>query len=140
MLDLDYVKRNGQSLPVRLLHKVPVGANGKPGDSRTLVINRSSGEDASEALRAAEVRFQRFFNNTPIAIAAVARDGSISQTNASFLELFGGMVRADASGARGNLVDTVAAADRQARRRAGLGLRGARATSSRSTGSSSTTR
>ena len=111
-LDLDLVKRNGQSLPVRLLHKVPVGVAGRPGDSRTLVINRSSGEDASEALRAAEVRFQRFFNNTPIAIAGLARDGTIGRTNAPFLKLFGGMVRADASGARGSLIDTVMPADR----------------------------
>ncbi len=112
VLDLDLVKRNGQSLPVRLLHKVPVGAAGRPGDSRTLVINRSAGEDTSEALRAAEVRFQRFFNSTPIAIAALSRDGAIGQTNASFLELFGGAARADASGTRGNLVDTVIASDR----------------------------
>ena len=112
VLDLDFVKRNGQSLPVRLLHKVPMGTSGKPGDSRTLVINRSSGEDASEALRAAEVRFQRFFNNTPIAIAALTKEGGIGRANASFLELFGGMVRADASGARGSLIDTVIPADR----------------------------
>lgn len=112
VLDLDLVKRNGQSLPVRLLHKVPMGPGGKPGDSRTLVINRSSGEDASEALRAAEVRFQRFFNNTPIAIAALGRDGAIGQTNASFLELFGGMVREDANGLRGSLIDTVIPSDR----------------------------
>ncbi len=112
VLDLDFVKRNGQSLPVRLLHKVPTGASGRPGDSRTLVINRSSGEDASEALRAAEVRFQRFFNNTPIAIASISHDGTIGRTNASFLALFGGTARADTSGARGSLVDTVIAADR----------------------------
>jgi two-component system cell cycle sensor histidine kinase/response regulator CckA len=112
VLDLDLVKRNGQSLPVRLLHKVPMGPGGKPGDSRTLVINRSSGEDASEALRAAEVRFQRFFNNTPIAIAALGRDGAIGQTNASFLELFGGMVREDVNGVRGSLIDTVIPTDR----------------------------
>ncbi len=112
VLDLDLVKRNGQSLPVRLLHKVPMGPGGKPGDSRTLVINRSSGEDASEALRAAEVRFQRFFNNTPIAIAALGRDGAIGQTNASFLELFGGMVREDMNGVRGSLIDTVIPTDR----------------------------
>ncbi|MDK9697930.1 MAG: response regulator [Siculibacillus sp.] len=112
IVDLDFVKRNGQSLPVRLLHKVPVGASGKPGDSRTLVINRSAGEDASETLRAAEVRFQRFFNNTPFAIAEVGRDGAIGRSNAPFLKLFGGAVRADAEGARGNLADTVIEADR----------------------------
>jgi len=112
IVDLDFVKRNGQSLPVRLLHKVPLGASGKPGDSRTLVINRSAGEDASETLRAAEVRFQRFFNNTPIAIAEVGRDGAIGRTNAPFLKLFGGAVKADAEGARGTLADTVSEADR----------------------------
>ena len=112
IVDLDFVKRNGQSLPVRLLHKVPVGATGKPGDSRTLVINRSAGEDVSETLRAAEVRFQRFFNNTPIAIAEVGRDGAIGRTNAPFLKLFGGTVKADAEGARGSLADTVIEADR----------------------------
>ncbi len=112
IVDLDFVKRNGQSLPVRLLHKVPMSASGKPGDSRTLVINRSAGEDASETLRAAEVRFQRFFNNTPIAIAEVGRDGAIGRTNAPFLKLFGGAVRASAVGDRGNLADTVSEADR----------------------------
>lgn len=113
IVDLDFVKRNGQSLPVRLLHKVPVGPSGKPADSRTLVLNRSAGEDVSEALRAAEVRFQRFFNNTPIAITEVAGDGAIGRTNAPFLKLFGGAVRADAEGARGNLADTVIAGDRE---------------------------
>ncbi|TBW38187.1 PAS domain-containing sensor histidine kinase [Siculibacillus lacustris] len=112
IVDLDFVKRNGQSLPVRLLHKVPPGPGGKPGDSRTLVINRSAGEDVSEALRAAEVRFERFFNNTPIAIAALDRTGTIGRTNAPFLKLFGGMVRADADGSRGQLIDTVIDADR----------------------------
>ncbi len=112
IVDLDFAKRNGQSLPVRLLHKVPIGANGKPADSRTLVINRSAGEDASEALRAAEVRFRRFFDNTPIAIAAVDRDGALGQTNAPFLKLFGGVARADAAGVRGKLLDAVVAADR----------------------------
>ena len=112
IVDLDFVKRNGQSLPVRLLHKVPIGASGKPGDSRTLVLNRSAGEDASETLRAAEVRFQRFFNNTPIAIAEVDGGGLIGRTNAPFLKLFGGAVRADADGVRGNLAETVLAADR----------------------------
>ena len=112
VVDLDFVKRNGQSLPVRLLHKVPPGANGKPGDSRTLVINRSAGEDASEALRAAEVRFQRFFNNTPVAIASIGRDGTIGQPNAPFLKLFGTLLPADAHGARGRLLDAIHPGDR----------------------------
>ncbi len=87
--DLDFVARNGRGLPVRLLHRVPFGENGQAGDSRTLVLNRSRGEEASEALRAAEVRFARFFNNTPIAIASLDKDGRVLRTNAPFLKLFG---------------------------------------------------
>ncbi|MEL7528206.1 MAG: PAS domain-containing protein [Pseudomonadota bacterium] len=89
--DLDFVTRNGRGLPVRLLHRVPFGENGQPGDSRTLVLNRSrgEGEEASEALRAAEVRFARFFNNTPISIASLNNDGRVLRTNAPFLKLFG---------------------------------------------------
>ncbi len=89
VIDLDLTKQNGQSLPVRLLHRVPVTADGAPGATRTLVLNRSPGEESSEALRAAEVRFARFFNNTPIAIAAIDAKGGIGRTNASFLRLFG---------------------------------------------------
>ncbi|MCP4381366.1 MAG: response regulator [Hyphomicrobiales bacterium] len=92
IIDLDLVKRNGQSLPVRLLHRVPVTADGAPGATRTMVLNRSPGEEtseASDALRAAEVRFARFFNSTPIAIAALDAQGRIGRTNAPFLKLFG---------------------------------------------------
>ena len=88
-LDLDFVARDGRGLPVRLLHRVPFGERGLPGDSRTLVLNRSRGEEASEALRAAEVRFARFFNNTPIAIASLDKEGRVLRTNAPFLKLFG---------------------------------------------------
>lgn len=111
LIDLDLVKRNGQSLPVRLLHRVTVSASGAPGDSRTLVINRSPGEDVSEALRAAEVRFARFFNSTPIAIASVDREGRILRTNAPFLKLFGDQMR-PAEGERRMLASAIAEAKR----------------------------
>lgn len=88
MIDLDLVKRNGQSLPVRLIHKVPTASDGTVGASRTLVLNRSSGEEISEELRIAEVRFARFFNNTPIAIAALTKEGDVIRTNAPFARLF----------------------------------------------------
>ncbi len=81
IVDLDLVKRDGRSLPVRLLHRVPVTADGAPGATRTIVLNRSPGEEiseASEALRASEVRFARFFNSTPIAIAAIDRRAASS--------------------------------------------------------------
>ncbi len=88
VIDLDLRKRGGQALPVRLFHRVSYGHDGTPGPSRTIVLNRSQGMDTS-AGRAAEVRFARFFHNTPMAIATVGKDGRISQTNASFARLFG---------------------------------------------------
>jgi len=87
ILDLDLKRKNGQSLPVRLHHKVAFAADGTVGASRTLVLNRAKGEDP-DALRAAEVRFARFFHNTPVAIATIDKDGRIGASNATFARLF----------------------------------------------------
>lgn len=114
MVDLDMMKRNGQIIPVRIIHRVPVGTDGAVGDSRTLVLNRSPGEDISESLRAAEVRFTRFFNNTPVAIASIDKEGRIGRNNAPFMRLFGSSIRPDASAPRGRLTDVVAERDRRA--------------------------
>ncbi len=100
MLDIDLVKRNGHSLPVRLMHRVPMASDGTPGASRTLVLNRSPGEDISEELRVAEVRFARFFNNTPIAIAAMTSEGKVVRTNAPFARLFSSVVPGEQPGER----------------------------------------
>ncbi|WP_417689794.1 cell cycle histidine kinase CckA [Roseibium sp.] len=108
--DLDFVAKSGRSFPVRLLHRVPFGESGHAGDSRTLVLNRSRGEEASEALRAAEVRFARFFNNTPIAIASLDTEGRVLRTNAPFLRLFGPV---DLSGEPPKLEDFIAASGRE---------------------------
>ncbi|HZH50879.1 MAG TPA: PAS domain-containing protein [Microvirga sp.] len=91
--DLDLRRRNGQFLPVRLYHRIAFGQDGRMGASRTLVLNRSPGVEVDEGQRAAEVRFARFFNNTPIAIATVNRTGRIVQANAPFTRLFGSLPR-----------------------------------------------
>ena len=96
--DLDLRRRNGQFLPVRLYHRVAFGQDGRPGPSRTLVLNRSPGLDVDEGQRAAEVRFARFFNNTPVAIATVNSAGRVVQTNAPFTRLFGTLPRAGEGG------------------------------------------
>ena len=96
--DLDLRRRNGQFLPVRLYHRIAFGQDGSMGASRTLVLNRSPGLDVDEGQRAAEVRFARFFNNTPIAIATVNRQGRILQANAPFTRLFGTLPRTGEGG------------------------------------------
>ena len=85
--DVDLKRRNGQSLPVRLLHRVAFSQERVPGASRTLVINRAQGEEPGEDLRAAQVRFARFFNSTPMAIAMVDDQGRIARSNAAFAKL-----------------------------------------------------
>ncbi|MGP8122950.1 MAG: PAS domain-containing protein, partial [Xanthobacteraceae bacterium] len=74
VLDLDLKTRSGRTLPVRLFHKLAFGADGAPGASRTLVLNRAR-DDGTDPQRAAEIRFMRFFHHTPMAIATVDRGG-----------------------------------------------------------------
>ncbi|MDE2579237.1 MAG: response regulator [Hyphomicrobiales bacterium] len=85
--DIDLKRRNGQSLPVRLLHRLAFSSDGAPGQSRTLVISRAAGEEPAEDLRAAEVRFARFFNSTPMAIATLDSAGRVGKSNAAFAKL-----------------------------------------------------
>src|SRR5690606_6943826 len=87
-IDLDLATSSGAALPVRFLHRVRADREGNPGPSRTIVLNLSEGGEAEAALRAAEVRFTRFFNSTPMAIAGVDGEGRILRTNAPFLSLF----------------------------------------------------
>jgi two-component system, cell cycle sensor histidine kinase and response regulator CckA len=86
VFDIDLRMRSGKTIPVRLFHKLAFGADGVPGASRTLVINRARDEH-SDPQRAAEVRFMRFFDHTPMAIATVDRAGTVVRANARFAKL-----------------------------------------------------
>jgi two-component system cell cycle sensor histidine kinase/response regulator CckA len=86
VLDIDLRMRGGKTMPARLYHKLAFGADGVPGASRTLVISRARHE-RSDPQRAAEVRFMRFFDHTPMAIATVDRSGSVVRANARFAKL-----------------------------------------------------
>lgn len=117
VIDLDLLKSDGTSLPVRLYHKVPFALDGAPGATRTLVINRGIVGDSEEELRASEVRFTRFFNNTPMAIAAINSKGIIVRTNAPFQRLFGKAIGIKDHSTNGNglkYTKLVAKEDRQA--------------------------
>ncbi|KGE00467.1 PAS domain-containing sensor histidine kinase [Rhizobium sp. YS-1r] len=92
-LDLDLRRTNGQSLPVRLVHSVSATRDGAPGESRTIVLTRPKGGEGDQS--ASAMRFTRFFNNTPMAIASVDGEGRILRINAPFLKLFAGVVSRD---------------------------------------------
>lgn len=118
ILDIDFLTRDGRSRPSRVYHRVSYSVDGTPGSSRTLVIDRGAGSasDAGESLRAAEVRFARFFNNAPMAIATVDAQGRLVRSNASFTGLLPDRIH------KGNrLVEAVRESDRPALENA-LGL------------------
>jgi two-component system cell cycle sensor histidine kinase/response regulator CckA len=86
VFDIDLRMRGGKTMPVRLYHKLAFGADGVPGASRTLAISRAR-DERSDPQRAAEVRFMRFFDHTPMAIATVDRGGTVVRANARFAKL-----------------------------------------------------
>jgi len=87
--DVDLSARDGTSVPVRIIHRVRFGDDGRAGDSRSLVLNRQAGHDVSEDLRVAEVRFARFFNSAPIGIALLDTGGKIINNNMALANLIG---------------------------------------------------
>ena len=84
--DIDLVKADGTSLPVRILHRMPRSGAGS-SLANALVLNRGPGE--AEEAAAAELRFARLFHSAPIAVATIDNEGYISATNAAFMRLFG---------------------------------------------------
>jgi len=109
VIDIDLRMRGGKTMPVRLYHKLAFGADGVPGASRTLVISRAR-DERSDPQRAAEVRFMRFFDHTPMAIATVDRAGAVVRANARFAKLAQGLgLEASASN---SIFRTVNARDR----------------------------
>jgi two-component system cell cycle sensor histidine kinase/response regulator CckA len=112
--DVDLKRRAGQSLPARLIHRVAFGQDGGPGPSRTLVLNRAPGEEPAEDLRAAEVRFARFFNQTPMAIATIDREGRVLRANAAFARLCPQSLKGADGGAGGSIRAAVPERDRAA--------------------------
>ena len=110
IFDIDLKTRGGRTLPVQLLHKVAFGADGAPGSSRTLVLNRAR-DGGSDPQRLAEVRFMRFFHNAPMAIATVDKPGRIIRSNALFARVFRPALK---SSDGGSILAVVAERDRGA--------------------------
>ncbi len=112
VVDVDFTQDNGTRMPVRVYHKVTPTADGAPGTARTLVINRLAKEETDSALLDAELRFTRFFNNTPIAIAAVSPSGKTVRTNATFMRMFKEQIGDATSGEGFHLSQLVQEVDR----------------------------
>ncbi|QDY98949.1 response regulator [Nitratireductor mangrovi] len=112
VIDLDLSTVTGEALPVRFMHRATASRDGAAGATRTIVLNRAQGEDATADLRASEVRFTRFFNSTPMAIAGVDGKGRILRTNAPFLSLFGSVVDRDSVERRLHLETVIHERDR----------------------------
>jgi len=111
VLDLDMVKSDDETLPVRLFYKTAVTADGAPGNTRTLVLNRSTEVGSVDALRDAETRFSRFFNSTPVAIAGANANGQIIRTNVPFEKMFGPIVAKNNTASGLKYLDMVASED-----------------------------
>ncbi len=117
--DVDLKPRQGRVLPARILHKVAFSSDGGPGPSRSLVISRAPGEVASgEDLRAAEVRFARIFNSTPVAIAEVEAGGALLRPNAAFARLAPAALKAAGGDGKPSILSLVAERDHPALRAA----------------------
>ena len=81
IIDIDLVRRNGTTLPVRLLHRAARLADGELGETRTLVLDRSRSATARKNCARRRSAFA-FFNDTPFAIATLDSAGRIIRTNA----------------------------------------------------------
>ena len=110
VFDIDLKKRGGQTVPVRLYHKLAFGADGTPGPSRTLVISRAR-DDRLDPQRAAEIRFMRFFDQTPMAIATVDKTGAVVRANARLAKLAQSLDPAGASASK-SILAAASARDR----------------------------
>jgi len=112
--DIDLKTRGGRTVPMRLYHKVAFAADGTPGGSRTVVLSRAR-EEVADPARTAEVRFVRFFHNTPMAIATVDKAGKIARANAPFVRLQHGLLKGEALPSEGrSILAVVAEQDRAA--------------------------
>ncbi|MEM7191812.1 MAG: PAS domain-containing protein [Pseudomonadota bacterium] len=108
--DIDLLRSDGTTMPVRVLHRLPRGSK----FAHLLILNRAAGE--AEEAGASDLRFTRIFQSSPFAIATIDAKGALSDANAAFSRMFG--ADADARLAKKQLEDFVDEEDRPALRKA----------------------
>ena len=97
--------RNKQNLPVRLMHRVSFGQDGRVQGSYALVLKRGASEKNADDLSALDGRLPGLLESMPIAVAVLGRNGELRRWNAAFarlmpeaLESAGGAARSIYSG------------------------------------------
>jgi two-component system, cell cycle sensor histidine kinase and response regulator CckA len=86
-IDTNLKCRNKQGLPVRLIHRVSFGQDGRASASRTLVLKRGTGEEKVADLYVGKGRLAGLFASMPMAVAVLGRSGQILRWNAAFARL-----------------------------------------------------
>jgi len=89
VIDVDLAGPDGP-VQVRIVQNFAPTLDGAPGASRSVVMFREEEDDTEAHLRDAEMRFARFFNNAPIGVATLDKDGVLGSSNAAFVTLVGG--------------------------------------------------
>ena len=85
VLDIDFVKSNGEAFPVRLFHRVDYDENGQAMSSRSLVLDRRA--EGAQGTADAEARLSRIFNEAPVGMAQLDGQGRIVGVNLAFLKM-----------------------------------------------------
>ena len=111
---VDLKRRHGVSKPARLLHRVSFGPDGIAAPSRTLVLEANADAPREDSGEAAEARFSRLFNATPLPLASLTPDGAVKRANGAFARLAPAAIK----GAPATLFSAVAERDHPALRAA----------------------
>jgi len=86
VVNLDLKGAHGP-LPSRIIQTYEYDSAGAPLASRSLVLDRSPGDEMEASLREAEMRFSRFFQHAPVGVVMLNGKGRVEAANAAFTGL-----------------------------------------------------
>ncbi|KAB0680959.1 cell cycle histidine kinase CckA [Aureimonas leprariae] len=88
-IDIDLTAADGRSRPVRFHIERGPGGEQAGAPVRAIVVARDASGADENAVQAAEQRFARVFNASPIAITSLDENGRVLRANDAFAALFG---------------------------------------------------
>jgi two-component system cell cycle sensor histidine kinase/response regulator CckA len=86
VVNLDLKGADGP-LPSRIIQTYAYDSEGAPLATRSLVLDRSPGDEMEASLREAEMRFSRFFQHAPVGVVMLDGKGRVEAANAAFTGL-----------------------------------------------------